>query len=223
MAKAAPGRKAATAPYRDAPRGSTALLILDMITEMQFVGASAMQREVAQAAHAIAKLRAAADRARVPVIYVNDNFGEWHSERYRLVERALGSGDGHDIVAELAPRDGDYFVIKPQFSGFYATNLPVLLPKLGVDRLILTGISADICVLFTAADAHMRDYKLWIPEDAVAAETPERRRWALEIVRQSMGAETRPTDKLSLAQWRRLKAHKASGANATSGSANLPS
>ena len=69
----------------------------------------------------------------------------------------------------------------------------------------------------------MRDYKLWIPEDAVAAETPERRRWALEIVRQSMGAETRPTSKLSLAQWRRLKAHKASGANAASGSANLPS
>ena len=144
MAKSVPRRKAATAPYRDAPRGNTALLILDMITEMQFVGASAMQREATQAAHAIAKLRAAADRARVPVIYVNDNFGEWHSERYRLVERALGSGDGHDIVAELAPRDGDYFVIKPQFSGFYATNLPVLLPKLGVDRLILTGISADI-------------------------------------------------------------------------------
>jgi nicotinamidase-related amidase len=72
---------------------------------------------------------------------------------------------------------------------------------LGVDRLILSGISADICVLFTAADAHMRDYRLWIPEDAVAAETHERRRWALEIMKQSMGAEVRPTSKLSMASW----------------------
>lgn len=208
MAKSASGRRTATAPFRDAPRGSTALLILDMITEMRFDAGPAMRRDVAGAARAILKLRDAADRARLPVIYVNDNFGEWHSERYRLVERALGSDDGHEIVAKLAPRDGDYFVIKPQFSGFYATNLPVLLPKLGVDRLILTGISADICVLFTAADAHMRDYRLWVPEDAVASETPERRRWALEIMKQSMGAEVRPTQTLSLAQWRRRKAHQ---------------
>ena len=121
------------------------------------------------------------------------------------MERALGEG-GRDFVAKLAPRDGDYFVIKPQFSGFYATNLPVLLPKLGVDRLVLTGISADICVLFTAADAHMRDYRLWIPEDAVAAETHERCRWALEIMKQSMGAEVRPTSRLSLAAWAKRKA-----------------
>lgn len=167
-----------------------------------------MRREVAEATRAIVKLRNAADRARLPVIYVNDNFGEWHSERYRLVERALSSEDGHEIVAALAPRDGDYFVIKPQFSGFYATNLPVLLPKLGVDRLILTGISADICVLFTAADAHMRDYQLWVPGDAVASETPARRRWALEIMKQSMGAEVRPTEELTLGQWRRRKAHR---------------
>jgi nicotinamidase-related amidase len=218
MARTAHKRKAATAPFRDAPRGNTALLILDMITEMDFADATPMRRETIAAANAIAKLREAADRARVPVIYVNDNFGEWHSERYRLVERALASDDGHDIVAKLAPRDGDYFVIKPQFSGFYATNLPVLLPKLGVDRLILTGISADICILFTAADAHMRDYQLWIPEDAVAAETPERRRWALEIIRQSMGAEVRPTSKLSLARWRALKPRKRPSKKASRGS-----
>jgi len=141
--------KGAVAPYRDVPRGNTALVILDMITEMDFAGAAPMRREVGEAAATIVKLREAADKARVPVIYVNDNFGEWHSERNRLVERALASGDRHDFIAKLAPRDDDYFIIKPQFSGFYATNLPVLLPKLGVDRLVLTGISADICVLFT--------------------------------------------------------------------------
>ena len=193
--------KRAVAPHRDSPRGNTALVILDMITDMDFAGASAMQRDAEAAARTILKLRDAADEARLPVVYVNDNFGEWHSERYRLVERALASEAAHDFVAKLAPRDGDFFIIKPQFSGFYATNLPVLLPKLGVDRLVLTGMSADICVLFTAADAHMRDYRLWIPEDAVAAETRERRQWALEIMKQSMGAETRPTTRLKLPTW----------------------
>jgi nicotinamidase-related amidase len=213
MAKSIMNQGRATAPFRDAPRGKTALIILDMITNMDFAGADAMLRDTVAAAATILRLREAADRARLPVIYVNDNFGEWHSERYRLVERALATeGEGvREFVAKLAPRDGDYFVIKPQFSGFYSTNLPVLLPKLGVDRLVITGIAADICVLFTAADAHMRDYSLWIPEDGVAAETRERRRWALEIMKQSMGAEVRPTDKLTLARWAKA-AQKASRA-----------
>jgi nicotinamidase-related amidase len=205
MADAGKKRKAAVAPFRDMPRGNCALIILDMITEMDFAGAKPLQRAAEEVAATILKLRDAADRAGFPVIYVNDNFGEWHSERYRLVERALASPGAREFVARLAPRDGDYFVIKPQFSGFYATNLPVLLPKLGVDRLVLTGIAADICVLFTAADAHMRDYELWVPEDAVAAQTPERRNWALAIMKQSMGAETRPTGSLGLAAWSRRK------------------
>jgi len=191
-----------TAPFRDAPRGGCALLIVDMITEMDFRGAGDMLDEAHAAADAVLRLRAAADAAELPVIYVNDNFGEWHSERSRLVERALAAeGGSADFVRKLAPRDADYFIIKPQFSGFYSTNLPVLLPKLGVDRLILTGIAADICVLFTAADAHMRDYKLWVPGDAVAAQTPERRRWALEIMKKAMGAEVRSTEELALADW----------------------
>ena len=211
MAEKSKARKRAVAPFRDAPRGKTALIILDMINEMDFAGAAPMRQATEKAAAITLKLRDAADKAELPVIYVNDNFGEWHSERYRLVERALGSKPAHEFVARLAPRDGDYFIIKPQFSGFYATNLPVLLPKLGVDRLVLTGIAADICVLFTAADAHMRDYELWVPEDAVAAQTPERRRWALEIMKQSMGAEVRPTDRLTLAAWSKRKNGPKSG------------
>ena len=208
MAKSSLAEGRATAPFRDAPRGNTALLILDMITDLDFRGAGSMLRDTEHASRTILKLRDAADKARLPVIYVNDNFGEWHSERYRLVERAL-AGEGREFVARLAPRDGDYFIIKPQFSGFYATNLQVLLPKLGADRLVLTGVSADICVLFTAADAHMRDYQLWIPEDAVAAQTGERRRWALDIMKQSMGAEVRATDRLSLAAWAKGKSKDA--------------
>ena len=115
------------------------------------------------------------------------------------LDRALKSEN--PISERLRPREDDFFIIKPQFSGFYATNLPVLLPKLGVTRLVLTGIATDICVLFTAADAHMRDYALWVPEDAVAAASDERSRWALEIMNNSMGAQTTPTSELSLDEW----------------------
>jgi hypothetical protein len=123
------------------------------------------------------------------LIYVNDDYGQWHSEKSKIVEAcASEESPGRAVVQRIAPREDDYFVIKPQFSGFYSINLPVLLPKLGVSRLIITGIVADICVLFTAADAHMRAYGLWVPSDAVASETGERTRWALEIMQKSMQA-----------------------------------
>ena len=61
----------------------------------------------------------------------------------------------------------DCFIIKPRYAGFYATNLQILLPKLGVRRLVSTGIPTDAGALFTAADAHMRDRALWVREEAV--------------------------------------------------------
>jgi nicotinamidase-related amidase len=187
------------AAARDRAGGAVALLIIDMINCFDFEGAELIQPKAAAAADAILALRSTVEQAGWPVVYVNDNFGEWHSEKSRLVDRALAKPN--PVTAKLKPEDQDYFIIKPQFSGFYATNLPVLLPKLGVSRLILTGIASDICILFTAADAHMRDYALWIPEDTVAAEQDERGAWALEIMRESMGAETAPTTDLTLHDW----------------------
>jgi nicotinamidase-related amidase len=107
----------------------------------------------------------------------------------------------NDITQKLLPLEDDYFVIKPQFSGFYATGLPVLLPKRGVSWLILTGIATAICVLFSAADAHMREYARWVPEDCVPAESDQRGRWALDIMRKSMNAEIGPSSSKALQAW----------------------
>jgi nicotinamidase-related amidase len=187
------------APSRDQAGGGTALLIVDMINCLDFEGGTALAPAARRAADVIAQLRAQADDAEIPVIYVNDNFGAWHSEKGKLVERMHESGS--PLAGHLDPRASDYFIIKPQFSCFYATNLSVLLPKLGVTRLVLTGIATDICILFTAADAHMRDYALWVPSDAVAAESDKRGAWALDIMAHAMGAATAPTRDLSLRQW----------------------
>ncbi|MBB3693256.1 cysteine hydrolase family protein [Sphingomonas sp. BK580] len=182
--------------------GASALLIIDMINDLDFDGGEQLAPAAEAAAQRIRTLRDRADAAEVPVIYVNDNFGQWHSERSSIVDHCRRAGSrGTALIDALRPRDRDYFVVKPQFSGFYATNLPVLLPQLGVRRLILTGVAADICVLFTAADAHMRDYDLWVPEDAVASERTEHLDWALELMRKSMCAETAASGALSLAAW----------------------
>jgi len=182
--------------------GASALLIIDMINDLAFDGGEDLAPAAIAAARRIRDMRDASDAAQVPVIYVNDNFGHWLSERGAIVDHCRAEESrGKRLIDLLHPRNDDYFVVKPQFSGFYATNLPVLLPQLGVSRLILTGIAADICVLFTAADAHMRDYDLWVPEDTVASEQREHQQWALELMRHSMCAETAASDALPLSAW----------------------
>jgi len=190
---------APTAPDHDRARGGAALIILDMINDFDFPGGHVLEAKARRIASGIASLRAQAERSRLPVIYVNDNFGEWHSEKSRLVEIALAAGS--EVARALRPNPDDYFIIKPKFSGLYATNLPVLLPKLGVSRLIVTGIATDMCVLFTAADAHMRDYALWVPSDLVAGEDDDRAAAALDIMAKSMGAEIAASATLDCAAW----------------------
>ena len=188
-----------TAPFRDSGRGGVALVLIDLVNGFDFEGGDTVKAAAEKIVEPVLRLRAAFDEADAPTIYVNDNFGEWHSEKTKLVERARATAA--DFVRQIAPREQDYFVIKPQLSGFYATNLPLLLPKLGVSRLVLTGVATDMCVLFTAGDAHMRDYASWVPADAVAAGSASRAEAALEIMRERLGAETRPTSELDLAGW----------------------
>ncbi len=180
--------------------GQTALLVIDMLNDMDFDEGEKLLQEAGAICGTVARLRDEARKAGVPVIYVNDNYGQWHASPAKIVDYVRGTA-GASIAEGLAPRPDDYFVIKPHVSGFYATSLPAILPRLGVSRLILTGVAADICVLFTAADAHMRQYALWVPYDAVASSQPAHRDWALGIMAKSMGADTRATDRLSLRDW----------------------
>lgn len=184
-----------------AGHGRAALLIVDMINDLDFEGGEELLPKALAVGEVILRLRDEADRQALPVVYVNDNYGHWRSDRSGVIQACRENERARALVDLMAPREGDYFIVKPRFSGFYATNLPVLLPSLGVGRLILTGVAADICVLFTAADAHMRDYRIWAPADAVASLSDERTAWALDIMSVSMGAETRQTGELALADW----------------------
>jgi nicotinamidase-related amidase len=96
----------------------------------------------------------------MPIIYVNDNFGRWQSDFKKLVDHCLKSRRSRSMVAKLKPKARDYFILKPKHSAFYSTALTVLLDYLGTRHLILTGIAGNLCVLYTANDAYMRDYHL---------------------------------------------------------------
>jgi nicotinamidase-related amidase len=124
---------------------------------------------------------------------MNEHVARWQGGSDDLVAACHEAGGVSDaIVRRLPPRPHDEHVLKPKHSGFLATPLPILLDKLGVRRRVLTGVSADSCVLATAQDANMREFALWVPQDAVAAISPAQRRTALALLAQTLGASVRP-------------------------------
>ena len=152
-------------------------------------------------ARRLARLRARVKEARIPVIYVNDNYGRWQSDFRRLTAHCRRPGArGKPIVDLLAPADDDYFVLKPKHSGFFSTALGVLLGYLGARTLVLTGMAGNICVLFTAHDAYMRDFRLVVPPDCTASETAADNRRALEAMRTVLRANVTPSARLRLAR-----------------------
>jgi nicotinamidase-related amidase len=168
-----------------------ALLLIDWINDLDFDGADRLFPQAMAAAKATAALRQRAKRAGVPVIYCNDNFGKWRSDFRSLLEHVLGEDvRGKPIAELLEPDDDDYFVLKPKHSAFHSTSLEVLLAHLGASTLILTGIAGNFCVLFTAHDAYMRDFKLVVPRDCVASEDEADNRNALEHMAQTCKADT---------------------------------
>jgi nicotinamidase-related amidase len=171
-----------------------ALLLIDVITNFEFPRGEELYNCAFPIAPKIRELKERARAAGVPAIYVNDNFGRWRSNMHQQVEECLAEGSrGRSFVEQLAPDPQDYFVLKPKHSGFYQTPLEILLKHLGAERLILTGLSTNSCVLFTANDAYMRDLQLVVPPDCVAACSAKEHESALEEMKTMMKAELTPS------------------------------
>jgi len=149
-----------------------ALLIVDVINDLAFDGGEKILPWGEKLAQSLSTLRQRLKQSDVPTIYVNDNFGNWRAELRDIYAYCVRPGSrGRGICRKLKPGPADYFVLKPMHSAFYSTSLVPLLNHLGVKRLILCGIATNLCVLFTAHDAHMRGYKLIVLSDCCAAET----------------------------------------------------
>lgn len=176
----------------------TALLLIDVINPFDFDEADDLLRHALPAARRIAELRDKASAAGVPVIYVNDNFGKWRSDFRKVVEACEAEGmKGREIARLLRPGEDDYFVLKPMHSGFFHSALELLLRKLGARQLVLTGFAGNICVLYTASDAHMRDFEVFVPEDCCASNSAQDNDLVLEQMRKVFGATTAPSTALT--------------------------
>lgn len=174
-----------------------ALLLIDVINHFEFPRGEELLRCALPIAPRIAELKRKARVAGVPVIYVNDNFGRWRSSLHRLLEHCLeDSVRGKVFVEQLKPDEQDYFVLKPKHSGFYQTPLELLLKHLGAKVLVITGLSTNSCVLFTASDAYMRDLEVVVPPDCVASCTEGEQNSALKEMEEMLKARLVPSEEL---------------------------
>ena len=177
----------------------TALLLVDVINDMDFEGSESLVRFAEPMARRLHELKRRCRAAGVPTIYINDNFGKWRSDFRSLVQHCLDEPvPGREVAKLLKPDDEDYFVLKPKNSAFFGTTLDTLLTNLGTSTVILTGIAGDNCVLFSANDAYLRDYRLFIPCDCVVSNSREENDAALRLMEKVVKADIRPSADLDL-------------------------
>ncbi|MGV3724746.1 MAG: cysteine hydrolase family protein [Actinomycetota bacterium] len=180
-------------------KSEVALILLDVINDMAFEEAHLLLPHAREAARRIAALKQRTRAAGIPAIYVNDNFGRWRSDFRSLIQHCLQDAcPGREIAQLLFPEEDDYFILKPKHSGFFSTTLDVLLSYLGVKTLIITGFAGDICVLFTANDAYMRDFHLVTPCDCVASNCTESNARAVRQMHRVLKANVSPSTELDL-------------------------
>jgi len=169
-----------------------------MINDFNFENGEQLYKHTLPVAKNIANLKKQAKQLDIPVLYVNDNYGRWQSDFPGIVEEMKRSKRGEKIIELIQPEDDDYFVLKPQYSAFFMTPLELLLEYLNVKSLIIAGVAGNMCVHFTANDAYMRNFKLYIPADCSASNSYEENDEALHLMKQVLKANTTPSIDLDL-------------------------
>ena len=173
---------------------SAALIVIDMVTDFEFEDGDELLRRTLPVAEKLKELKERAHAASVPVIYVNDNFGKWQEDFKTMAARfAEPAEKGSEVVAKIMPGVEDYYVLKPHRSAFYSTTLEVLLRHLEIKKLVITGVTTDICILFSANDAYMRGFDVVVPSDCVAAVKQSYSNEALDLIQRVIKADISPS------------------------------
>jgi nicotinamidase-related amidase len=197
------GRHSQTRPRRQdgrvsVPAAGTALLLIDVINDLAFEGSEALVAQAEPMATRLAALKRRATFAGMPAIYINDNFGQWRSDfRQTVAHCTKRTSPGRLVSQRLRPTARDYFVLKPKHSGFFDTTLDTLLKALQIRRVLLTGIAGNICVLFTANDAYMRELSIFVPADCIVSNTPSENEQALQQIATVLKGNLAPSTQLA--------------------------
>ena len=166
-----------------------ALLVIDVINDFTHADGDTL---LASFRERIEAMRAVLDSARssgIPVFYANDNRGTWDGDAPGQIRRAAEAAPGGALVAALAPREGEPFVVKPRYSAFNHTPLELLLAEAGVERLVVIGASLEMCVAQTAIDARERGWKVTIVPPACPAIDGEMADVAVAYLEQVVGVQ----------------------------------
>jgi nicotinamidase-related amidase len=168
--------------------GATALLVVDMLNPYDHPEAEELAEHVEAALPGIEALLRRAGEAATPVVYVNDNYGDWNSSARELARSAM-DGEHPELVEPVLPHEDHSFVVKARHSTFYETPLEYLLDQKGVGRLVLSGQVTEQCILYSALDAHVRHFEVTIATDAVAAIYDDLGEAALTMMERNLGAD----------------------------------
>lgn len=180
-------------------RSNVALLLIDVINDLNFPRNQHLVRRSVALAKSIAKLKNRCKQNGIPAIYVNDNRGKWRSDFSVVLEHFLSpEAPGSAMVKLLTPAAQDYIVLKPKHSALYATPLETLLEYIGAHTLIVAGLTTNACVMITASELYVRDFQLFVPRDCVAALTDREQRDALELMKRNFGADIRSSSRIDL-------------------------
>ena len=171
---------------------ATALVVIDMLNAYDFEDADALAASAEKVVPNVAKLIERARDEDVPIIYVNDNHGDWNSSADELVQRAL-DGKRPELVEPIKPPEDVSFVIKARHTIFYGTPLEYLLFTQDIDRLVMTGQVTEQCVLYSALDAYVRHLEVAVPRDAVAHIHEDLADAALAMMERNMSADIKPS------------------------------
>ncbi len=124
-----------------------------------------------------------------PVIYIMDRHLQHDAEFKMFPPHCLAGEWGGEVVDALAPRKDEFLVFKRRYSAFYGTDLDLTLRELGVTKLELAGVCTQICILYTAADARMRQYDVTVRKNCVASFDDKAHAFALKEMKETLGVK----------------------------------
>src|SRR3954469_6350214 len=165
-----------------------ALVVIDMINTYDHEAAERLRASAEKVVPVLGEMVKRARDSGAPVIYVNDNFGEWRPNHRGLVEEALAGARG-SLVKPIVPDEEAMFVVKARHSIFYETPLEYLLGQEEIAEIVLTGQVTEQCILYSALDAHIRHIPVIVPRDAVACIHEDLAAAALRMMEVNMEAE----------------------------------
>jgi len=173
----------------------TAVILVDMLNDF-VTGALGCER-AQKIVPNLERLVSAAREKGIPVIYSNDCHRKGIDHELKLWgDHALAGTKGAEVIPELAPAEGDYIVPKRRYSGFFQTDLHILLKELGVEKLIMTGLHAHMCVRHTSADAYCWGYEVIAATDGMESFTQEDYEGGVAYLKEVYAARLATVDEL---------------------------